>query len=39
MIESIYDLCLFHNIELFDLIDFQIDDTLIFINNDFVIKK
>ena len=39
MIESIYDLCLFHSIKLFDLIDFQIDDTLIFINNDFVIKK
>ena len=39
MIESTYDSCLFHNIESFDLIDFQIDDTLIFVNNDFVIKK
>ena len=39
MIESIYDLCLFHSIESFDLIDFQIDDTLIFVSNDFVIKK
>ena len=39
MIESTYDLCLFHSIKLFDLIDFQINDTLIFVNNDFVIKK
>ena len=39
MIESTYDSCLFHSIESFDLIDFQIDDTLIFVSNDFVIKK
>ena len=39
IIESTYDSCLFHNIELFDLIDLQTDDTLIFVNNDFVIKK
>ena len=39
MIELTYDLCLFHNIKSFDLIDFQTDDTLIFVNNDFVIKK
>ena len=39
MIKSTYDSCLFHNIKSFDLIDFQTDDTLIFVNNDFVIKK
>ena len=39
MIESTYDSCLFHSIESFDLIDFQTDDTLIFVSNDFVIKK
>ena len=39
MIKSTYDSCLFHSIELFDLIDFQTDDTLIFVSNDFVIKK
>ena len=39
MIKSTYDSCLFHSIESFDLIDFQTDDILIFVNNDFVIKK
>ena len=39
MIESTYNLCLFHNIKSFDLIDLQIDNTLIFVSNDFVIKK
>ena len=39
MIKSTYDSHLFHSIELFDLIDFQNDDILIFVNNDFVIKK
>ena len=39
MIELIYDSCLFHCIELFVVVDFQIDDILIFVNNDFAIKK
>ena len=39
MIKSIYDLCLFYCIELFAAIDFQIDDILIFFNDDFAIKK
>ena len=39
MIESTYDSCLLRSIESFDLIDFQTDDTLIFVSNDFVIKK
>ena len=39
MIQSTYDSCLFHCIELFIVIDFQIDSILIFVNNDFAIKK
>ena len=39
MIKSIYDSCLFHCIESFAVIDFQIDDILIFVNDDFAIKK
>ena len=39
MIESIYDSCLFHCIELFVAINFQINDILIFVNDDFAIKK
>ena len=39
MIKSTYNSCLFHSIKSFDLIDFQIDNTLIFVSNDFVIKK
>ena len=39
MIELTYDLYLFHSIESFGLIDLQTDDTLIFVSNDFVIKK
>ena len=39
MIESIYDSCLFHCIKSFAVIDFQTDDILIFVNNDFAIKK
>ena len=39
MIESIYDLCLFHCIESFVVIDFQIDDILIFVSDNFAIKK
>ena len=38
MIESIYDLCLFHCIESFAVIDFQIDNILIFVSDDFAIK-
>ena len=39
MIKSIYDSCLFHCIESFAVIDFQIDDILIFVSDDFAIKK
>ena len=39
MIESIYDSCLFHCIESFAVIDFQTDDILIFVSDDFAIKK
>ena len=39
MIESIYDSCLFHCIESFVVIDFQTDDILIFVSDDFAIKK
>ena len=39
IIKSTYDSYLFHNIQLFNLIDFQIDDTLIFVSNNVVIKK
>ena len=39
MIESIYDLCLFHCIKSFVVINFQINDILIFVNDDFAIKK
>ena len=39
MIELIYDLCLFHCIKSFVAIDFQINDILIFVNDDFAIKK
>ena len=39
MIESIYDSCLFYRIESFVVIDFRTDDILIFVNNDFAIKK
>ena len=39
MIESTYDSCLFHCIESFVAINFQIDDILIFVNDDFAIKK
>ena len=39
MIKSIYDLCLFYYIESFVAVDFQIDNILIFINDDFAIKK
>ena len=39
MIELIYDSCLFHCIESLIAIDFQINDVLIFVNDDFAIKK
>ena len=39
MIKSIYDLCLFHCIKSFVVIDFQTDDILIFVSDDFAIKK
>ena len=39
MIKSTYNSCLFHSIKSLGLIDFQIDDTLIFVNDDFVIKE
>ena len=39
IIKSIYNSCLFHCIKLFVVIDFQIDDILIFVNDDFAIKK
>ena len=39
MIESIYDSCLFHCIESFVAVDFQIDNILIFVSDDFAIKK
>ena len=39
MIKSIYNSCLFHCIKLFVAINFQIDDILIFVNDDFAIKK
>ena len=39
MIKSTYNLCLFYCIELFAVVEFQIDDILIFVNNDFAIKK
>ena len=35
LIELIYDSCLFHCIELFVAINFQIDNILVFVNNDF----
>ena len=34
-----YDLCLFHCIKSFVAVDFQIDNILIFVNDDFAIKK
>ena len=39
MIKLIYDSCLFYCIESFVAIDFQINDILIFINDNFAIKK
>ena len=39
MIESIYDSYLFHCIELFVVINFQSDNILIFVSDDFAIKK
>ena len=39
MIKLIYDSCLFHCIKSFVVIDFQIDDILIFVSDDFAIKK
>ena len=39
MIELIYDSCLFYCIKLFVVVDFQIDDILIFVIDDFAIKK
>ena len=39
MIESIYDLYLFHRIKLFVAIDFQFNNILIFVNDNFAIKK
>ena len=39
MIESIYNLCLFYCIKSFAAIDFQTDNILIFVNDDFAIKK
>ena len=39
MIESTYDSCLFHCIESFVIIDFQTDDILIFVSDDFAIKE
>ena len=39
MIKSIYDSCLFHCIESFAVVNFQTDNILIFVNDDFAIKK
>ena len=39
MIESIYNSCLFYRIKSFAAINFQIDDILIFVTDDFAIKK
>ena len=39
MIKSTYDSCLLHCIKSFVIIDFQIDDILIFVSDDFAIKK
>ena len=39
MIKSIYNSCLFYCIKSFVVIDFQMNDILIFINDDFAIKK
>ena len=39
MIESTYNPCLFYCIELFAAIEFQINDILIFVNDDFAIRK
>ena len=39
MIESNYDSCLFHCIESFAAVNIQIDDILIFVSDDFAIKK
>lgn len=39
MIKLTYNLCLFHYIELFVVINFQINDILIFVNEHFIIKK
>ena len=39
MIKSIYDSCLFYCIQSFVAVNFQIDNILIFVNNNFAIKK
>ena len=39
IIESIYDSCLFHCIKSFVVVNFQTDNILIFVNDDFAIKK
>ena len=39
MIELIYDSCLLHCTESFDAVDFQTDNILIFVSDDFAIKN
>ena len=39
MIKLIYDSCLFHCIKSFVAVNFQTDNILIFVNDDFAIKK